>query len=66
MKITSVYDIGDQFSYWNFSHTKHNHIVITGILIRSDELLYECESINGSEEPLYFYEYELKRMCYEK
>lgn len=65
MTINNNYDIGDQFSYWNFSHTKYNHIIITGILIRSNELLYECENINGSEEPLYFYEHELNTMCYE-
>ena len=65
MTINNNYDIGDQFSYWNFSYTQHNRIIITGILIKPDELLYECENINGSEETLYFYEYELRKMYYE-
>ena len=59
MEINNRYNIGEHFSYWNFSHTKHCNMVITGILVRKDEILYECEDVNGSEDPIYYYEQEL-------
>lgn len=62
MKITSAYDIGDQFSYWNFSHSKKVNIKITAIIIREEGIYYEVEGEGWEEE---FSEETIKTMCYE-
>ena len=43
MTINSNYDIGDQFSYWNFDHSKKVNIKITAIIIREEGIYYEVE-----------------------
>ena len=50
MKITSVYDIGDKFSYWNFNHSKRIHIKITAIVIRKEGIYYEIEGDGWEDE----------------
>lgn len=62
MKITSAYDIGDKFSYWNFDHSKKLHIKITAIIIREEGIYYEVEGDTWEEE---FSEESIKTMYYE-
>lgn len=62
MKITSAYDIGDKFSYWNFNHSKKVNIKITAIIIREDGIYYEVEGDTWEDE---FSEETIKTMYYE-
>lgn len=62
MKITSAYDIGDKFSYWNFDHSKKLHIKITAIIIRKEGIYYEVEGDTWEDE---FSEESIKTMYYE-
>lgn len=62
MKITSTYDIGDQFSYWNFDYSKKLRIKITAIIIRKEGIYYEVEGDTWEDE---FSEEIIKTMYYE-
>ena len=62
MKITSAYDIDDEFSYWNFDHSKKLHIKITAIIIRKEGIYYEVEGDTWEDE---FSEEIIKTMYYE-
>jgi hypothetical protein len=62
MTINSNYDIGDQFSYWNFDHSKKVNIKITAIIIREEGIYYEVEGEGWEDE---FSEETIKTMYYE-
>lgn len=62
MEITSAYDIGDNFSYWNFDHSKKVHIKVTAIIIREEGIYYKVEGDGWGGE---FPEESLKTMYYE-
>lgn len=50
MTINSLYNIDDEFSYWNFDHSKRLHIKITAIVIRKYGVYYEVEGDNWEDE----------------
>ena len=62
MTINSNYNIGDQFSYWNFDHSKKLHIKITAIIIRKEGVYYEVDGGTWEDE---FSEESIKTMYYE-
>ena len=57
-----LYNIDDEFSYWNFDHSKKLHIKITAIIIRKEGVYYEVEGDSWEDE---FSEESIKTMCYE-
>lgn len=50
MNINSLYNIDDEFSYWNFDHSKKIHIKITAIVIRKEGIYYEVEGDSWEDE----------------
>lgn len=62
MEINSIYNIDDEFSYWNFNHSKKLHIKITAIIIRKEGVYYEVEGDSWEDE---FSEEAIKIMNYE-
>jgi hypothetical protein len=62
MNINSLYDIDDEFSYWNFSHSKKVNIKITAIIIRKEGVYYKVEGDTWEDE---FSEESIKTMYYE-
>ena len=50
MNINPLYNIDDEFSYWNFNHSKKIHIKITAIIIRKEGIYYEVEGDNWEDE----------------
>ena len=64
MTISSIYNIGDEFSYWNFDHSKKIHIKITAIVIRRDGIYYEYE-VEGDDWEGEFSEETIKTLHYE-
>jgi hypothetical protein len=62
MKINPIYSIDDEFSYWNFDHSKKLHIKITAIIIRREGVYYGVEGDTWEDE---FSEETIKTMCYE-
>jgi hypothetical protein len=62
MKINPIYNIDDEFSYWNFDHSKKLRIKITAIIIRKEGVYYEVEGDTWEDE---FSEESIKTMYYE-
>lgn len=62
MNINPLYNIDDEFSYWNFDHSKKLHIKITAIIIRKEEIYYEVEGDTWEDE---FSEETIKTMNHE-
>ena len=62
MNINPLYNIDDEFSYWNFDHSKRIHIKITAIIIRKEGIYYEIE---GDGQGDAFSEESLKTLYYE-
>ena len=62
MKINPIYNIEDEFSYWNFNHSKKLRIKITAIIIRKEGIYYEVKGDSWEDE---FSEELLKTMNYE-
>lgn len=62
MTISSIYNIGDEFSYWNFNHSKRLHIKITAIIIRKEGVYYEVSGDSWEDE---FSEETIKTLHYE-
>ena len=61
MTINPIYNIGDEFSYRNFDHSKE-FLKITAIIIREEGIYYEVEGDGWEDE---FSEESLKAMYYE-
>ena len=62
MNISTLYNIDDEFSYWNYDHSKKVHIKITAIIIRKEKIYYEVSGDSWEDE---FSEESLKTMYYE-
>lgn len=60
--ISPIYNIDDEFSYWNFDNSKRIHIKITAIIIRKKGVYYEVEGDGWEDE---FSEEEIKTLHYE-
>lgn len=62
MTINALYNIDDEFSYWNYNHSKKLHIKITAIIIKKEGIYYEVSGDSWEDE---FSEESLKTMYYE-
>ena len=62
MTITTIYNINDEFSYWNFDHNKRIRIKIIAIVIRKEGVYYEVEGDGWEDE---ISEENIKELYYE-
>lgn len=62
MKTNPIYNIDDEFSYWNYDHSKKLRIKITAIIIRKEGVYYEVSGDTWEDE---FSEESIKTMNYE-
>ena len=62
MTANPIYNIDDEFSYWNYNRSKKLHIKITAIIIRKEGIYYEVEGDTWEDE---LSEETIKTMYYE-